>query len=247
MWLGIINCIVIYNSISSCSRCNNVIISCCVINCYYICDSIVVISNSIIMYIEVMLEYISCYVINSISNVDMISIVSCCECIVLLVVSIWYIIYDVWCNDLLDGLMYDNNVDSNSVYICILICCVSNIIICMWYNVNIYGYVCDYCDMYCYIIWLVFIELQIKEYIYYNCYINEDINVSISYILLGIHCLHIVNWIVIVSVCMILLIVKCCMLLYMYMCMDGDVVSVFVYIYCSIVSNYYNVICMLLW
>merc|ERR1712224_242090 len=79
----------------------------------------------------------------------------------------------------------------NIIYVSSCLSYVSNIIINMWYCVNIYKSIVNYLDILLFVCIFVFIELQLKEYINYNGYMNTNIFTSILFITLGIHFIHI--------------------------------------------------------
>ena len=130
---------------------------------------------------------------------------------------------------IIDGIILN---DSNYIVISInvILCMVSNYIIYIWYSSNICNMIINYIlvDVGIYSCLILFIELQCKEYINYNSYMNESINISIIFIMLGIHLLHI-------SICYIII-----LCLYIY-CIFINYYSI-IYIYIINYSMYINII-----
>lgn len=149
------------------------------------------VSNSTITYIEVIIEYNSIYLNSNLSNNNIILIVVISEWIIILTLLCIYNNINSWHNNTIDGLIINDTngwiqyINSNLSY-------VNNVIIYIWYNGNIYNNNYGWWDIELVIWIIVFIELQLKEYINYNSYLNECIFISIIFVLLGIHLLHII-------------------------------------------------------
>ena len=94
---------------------------------------------------------------------------------------------------MLDGIILNDN-NYIGLIVCIILSIVSNIIIYKWLCNYIYSSINNYIiidlGIYCSII--LFIDIQLKEYINYSSYMNDYIYISILFIMLGIHLLHII-------------------------------------------------------
>jgi len=163
--------------------------------------------NVLVLYIELLVEYY-CYYISILLLYKLGLIVTISELIIIIsivCISICNINYN---KGIVDGIILNDsnyNVNFNNIYLGI----VSNIIICIWCYSNIYiCYKINYIiiDISINVCIILFIELQLKEYINYNSYMNSSISVSIIFIMLGIHLLHIsicsiiINYLYIISI-----------------------------------------------
>lgn len=199
------------------------------------------ISNWSIIYQEVLVEYLCTY--NSIdkysNNMVLIIIISECN-IIVTSMCIYNNINSIGNNVIIDGMILTDS-NYNNVYINGIISIISNNVVCMWYIVNNKLYVnVNICLVIC---WLVFIELQLKEYINYNSYMNECISISVVMLLLGIHLVHISISSIIISYCYNIVLVKLkYILLDVYINID-IINSIIVLIYWHLVSVLWYVIC----
>ena len=202
--------------------------------------------NGMILYIEVLEEYVSIYINNNISVNSMVLIIIISECIIIItVVNINNNCMDVLVINSIDGLII-TNYNSMIQYINSNLSLVSNIIIYIWYNNNIYKCIVNYLDIWLKIIILVFIELQLKEFINYNQYMNECILLSIIFILLGIHLLHIIISSILINYSYSIVLVKLKLLLSIKYIIIGILISINVLIYWHLVDllwiTIYNII-----
>jgi len=189
---NVINSMYIYKEVMICVKtCNvnskDIVDDVCTYGMVYIEG--IVISNNVIGYVDIMLEDVSWYSIVIIGNIDIISIIIVCECIVLVVVINSVMIYKL--SNVLDGIGIDGNMDSNSIYVLICICIVNDCIVIVWEGINVYSYSYVLLDVYIIICCNVFIDVQCKEYLYYVVYVNECIYVGIMFMMLLVHSVHV--------------------------------------------------------
>jgi heme/copper-type cytochrome/quinol oxidase subunit 3 len=211
-------------------------------NCYNL-NCILIISNSIIIYWEVLVEYLSIYINNNFSNNNMVLIIIISECIIIITSMITYNSINSMSNNvIIDGMILTDS-NYNMQYINSNLSMVSNIIVYMWYNSNIYKYIVNYVDI-CLIIWvIVFIELQLKEYINYNSYMNECIFISVVMLLLGIHLTHIGISSILINYSYNIVLVKLKYILLIVYINIFVIISIIILIYWHLVSVLWYIIC----
>ena len=150
--------------------------------------------NLLLIYYEYLCEYISIYIIIIFSIKYLLLLVLISELLIIIIVFIVFNYHSIMNgNGIIDGIILND-----SIYIVIsinvVISMISNFIIYIWLGSNICNMIINYIIVDIGILFglLIFIELQCKEYNNYNSYMNEIINISILFIMLGIHLLHII-------------------------------------------------------
>ena len=129
--------------------------------------------------------------------------------------------------------MIDNIILNDKNYIGLIICLilsmVSNINISICIGNILYISIIDYIiiDIWLYYCICLFIDLQLKELIYYNGYMNDIVYISYLYLLFGIHFIHI-------NICYVLLLLYLVYYITLYICISISYYYVSSYYICLV-------------